>query len=133
MKYVKSGKEYMSDINKFVSKIKSRFDDFIKKLQTEGKETKEAFDLVLKESRGELLDENGNKRDLTSEEKELVKEQAKDFFKVLGLTSITLLPGGTLVFILIRVFKQESNLLPSSFLTDEQKQKKIDKKTKDQL
>ena len=101
MKYVKSGKEYMSDINKFVSKIKSRFDDFIKKIQTEGKETKEAFDLVLKESRGELLDENGNKRDLTDKEKELVKEQAKDFFKVLGLTSITLLPGGTLVFILI--------------------------------
>ena len=128
MKYVKSGKKYMSDINKFVSKIKSRFDDFIKKLQTEGKETKEAFDLVLKESRGELLDENGNKRDLTAEEKELVKEQAKDLFKVLGLTSITLLPGGTLVFILIRVFKQEENLLPSSFLTDEQKQKKIDKK-----
>ena len=128
MKYVKSGKEYMSDINKFVSKIKSRFDDFIKKIQTEGKETKEAFDLVLKESRGELLDENGNKRDLTAKEKELVKEQAKDFFKVLGLTSITLLPGGTLVFILIRVFKQEENLLPSSFLTDEQKQKKIDKK-----
>ena len=127
MKYVKSGKEYMSDINKFVSKIKSRFDDFIKKIQTEGKETKEAFDLVLKESRGELLDENGNKRDLTAKEKELVKEQAKDFFKVLGLTSITLLPGGTLVFILIRVFKQEENLLPSSFLTDEQKQKKIDK------
>lgn len=122
----------MSDINKFVSKIKSRFDDFIKKLQTEGKETKEAFDLVLKESRGELLDENGNKRDLTAKEKELVKEQAKDLFKVLGLTSITLLPGGTLVFILIRVFKQEENLLPSSFLTDEQKQKKIDKKTKDQ-
>ena len=130
MKYVKSGKEYMSDINKFVSKIKSRFDDFIKKLQTEGKETKEAFDLVLKESRGELLDENGNKRDLTAKEKELVKEQAKDLFKVLGLTSITLLPGGTLVFVLIRVFKQEENLLPSSFLTDEQKQKKIDKKTK---
>lgn len=132
MKYVKSGKEYMSDINKFVSKIKNHFDDFIKKLQTEGKETKEAFDLVLRESRGELLDENGNKRDLTANEKELVKEQAKDLFKVLGLTSITLLPGGTLVFILIRVFKQEENLLPSSFLTDEQKQKKIDKKIKDQ-
>ena len=131
MKYVKSLKEYM-DINKFVSKIRERFDDFIQRLQEEGRETKEAFDLVLKESRGELLDENGNKRDLTAKEKELVKEQAKDLFKVLGLTSITLLPGGTLVFILIRVFKQEENLLPSSFLTDEQKQKKIDKKTKDQ-
>jgi hypothetical protein len=131
MKYIKSGREYMGDINKFVSKIKSHFDDFMKKLQEEGKETKEAFDLVLKESRGELLDENGNKRDLTPQEKELVKEQTKDLFKVLGLTSITLLPGGTLVFVLIKVFKQEENLLPSSFLTDEQKQKKIDKKKKE--
>jgi hypothetical protein len=132
MKYIKSGKEYMSDINKFVSKIKSRFDDFMKRLQEEGKETKEAFDLVLKESRGELLDDNGKKRDLTPKEKDFIKEQTKDLFKVLGLTSITLLPGGTLVFVLIKVFKQEENLLPSSFLTDEQKQKKIDKKTKDQ-
>ena len=133
MKYVKSRKEYMSDINKFVSKIKNQFEDFIKKLQTEGKETKEAFDLVLRESRGELFDENGKKRDLTSKEKEFVKEQAKDLFKVLGLTSISLLPGGTLVFILIKVFKQEENLLPSSFLSDEQKQKRIEKKLKDQL
>lgn len=131
MKYVKSLKEYM-DINKFVSKIRDRFDDFIQRLQEEGRETKEAFDLVLKESRGELLDENGNKRDLTPNEKDFIKDQTKDLFKVLGLTSITLLPGGTLVFILIRLFKQESNLLPSSFLTDEQKKKKIDKKTKDQ-
>lgn len=132
MKYVKSGKEYMSDINKFVSKIKSRFDDFMKRLQEEGKETKEALDLVLKESRGELLDDNGKKRDLTPKEKDFIKDQTKDIFKVLGLTSITLLPGGTLVFVLIKVFKQEENLLPSSFLTEEQKQKKIDKKTKDQ-
>lgn len=131
MKYVKSLKEYM-DINKFVSKIRDRFDDFIQRLQEEGRETKEAFDLVLKESRGELLDENGNKRDLTPKEKDFIKDQTKDLFKVLGLTSITLLPGGTLVFILIRLFKQESNLLPSSFLTDDQKKKKIDKKTKDQ-
>ena len=131
MKYVKSLKEYM-DINKFVSKIRDRFDDFIQRLQEEGRETKEAFDLVLKESRGELLDENGNKRDLTPKEKDFIKDQTKDLFKVLGLTSITLLPGGTLVFILIRLFKQESNLLPSSFLTDDPKKKKIDKKTKDQ-
>ena len=130
MKHIKHTREYMSDINKFVDKIKVRFDDFIKKLQNEGKETREIFDLILKESRGELLDDSGNRRDLTHQEKELVKEQAKDIFKVLGLTSITLLPGGTLVFILIKVFKQEENLLPSSFLTDEQKQKKIDKKIK---
>jgi hypothetical protein len=124
MKYIKS----MKGLNKLVEKLKSRFDDFVDKLQKEGKETKEVFDLVLKESRGELLDENGKRRDLTNEEKEKVKEQAGDIFKVLGLTSLSILPGGTLVFILLKVFKQEDKILPSSFLTEEQKKKKLDRK-----
>jgi hypothetical protein len=118
----------MKGLNKLVEKLKSRFDDFVDKLQKEGKETKEVFDLVLKESRGELLDENGKRRDLTNEEKEKVKEQAGDIFKVLGLTSLSILPGGTLVFILLKVFKQEDKILPSSFLTEEQKKKKLDRK-----
>ena len=127
MKYIKTVKEFMN-INKLANKLKSHFREFMEKLQNEGKETKEAFDLVLKESRGELLDENGNRRELTKEEKERVKEQAGDVFKVLGLTSLSLLPGGTLVFILIKVFKQEENLLPSSFLSEEQKKNKLSRK-----
>jgi hypothetical protein len=118
----------MKGLNRLVDKLKNRFDDFIDKLQKEGKETKEAFDLVLKESRGELLDEDGKRRDLTKEEKNRVKEQAGDLFKVLGLTSLSILPGGTLVFILLKVFKQEDKILPSSFLSEEQKQKKLDRK-----
>ena len=118
----------MNDINKFVDKLKNNFNDFLKKVQTEGRETKEAFDLVLKESRGELLDEDGNKRRLTSDEKKIIKQQAVDVFKVLGLTSLSILPGGTLIFILLRVFKHEDKILPSSFLTEEQKNKKSDKK-----
>jgi hypothetical protein len=128
MRYLKGRKSFMSDINKFVDKLKNNFNDFLKKIQTEGRETREAFDLVLKESRGELLDENGNKRRLTSDEKKIIKQQAVDVFKVLGLTSLSILPGGTLIFILLRVFKQEDKILPSSFLTEEQKNKKLDKK-----
>lgn len=124
MRYLKGRKSFMSDINKFVDKLKNNFNDFLKKIQTEGRETREAFDLVLKESRGELLDEDGNKRRLTSDEKKIIKQQAVDVFKVLGLTSLSILPGGTLIFILLRVFKQEDKILPSSFLTEEQKNKK---------
>jgi hypothetical protein len=128
MRYLKGRKSFMNDINKFVDKLKNNFNDFLKKVQTEGRETKEAFDLVLKESRGELLDDDGNKRRLTSDEKKIIKQQAVDVFKVLGLTSLSILPGGTLIFILLRVFKQEDKILPSSFLTEEQKIKKLDKK-----
>jgi hypothetical protein len=124
MRYLKGRKSFMSDINKFVERLKNNFNDFISKIQEEGRETKEVFDLVLKESRGELLDENGNRRRLTNQEKKLIKQQAGDVFKVLGLTSLTILPGGTLVFILLKVFKQEDKILPSSFLTEEQKNKK---------
>jgi len=124
MRYLKGRKSFMSDINKFVERLKNNFNDFISKIQEEGRETKEVFDLVLKESRGELLDENGNKRRLTIEEKKIIKQQAVDVFKVLGLTSLSILPVGTLIFILLRVFKQEDKILPSSFLTEEQKNKK---------
>ena len=124
MRYLKSTKS----LNKLVDKLKNHFSDFMDKLQKEGKETREIFDLVLKESRGELLDESGKRRKLTNDEKNQVKEQAGDIFKVLGLTSLSLLPGGTLVFILLKVFKQEDKILPSSFLSEEQKQKKLDRK-----
>lgn len=123
MKYLRR----MVEINKIIDKLKSNFTDFIKKLGNEGRETKEVFDLILKESRGELLDEFGNKRELTPEEVVKIKEQASDFFKMIGLTSISILPGGTLVFILLKVFKQEERILPSSFLSDEQKTRKLKK------
>jgi hypothetical protein len=126
MRHLKRGKDFMSDINKFVTKLKINFNEFLKNVQTEGRETKELFDLVLKESRGELYDENGQKRHLTTEEKNKIKDQAADIFKVLGLTSLSILPGGTLVFILLKVFKQEDKILPSSFLSEEQKKKKSD-------
>lgn len=115
MKYIKSTKEYMSDINKFILKLKLNFREFVENIKNENDETKEAFDLLLKESRGQLLDDNGNVRDLTPQEKEQIRQQAVDVLRVIGLTSLTLLPGGTLIFILLRVFKLNDHILPSSF------------------
>jgi len=34
---------------------------------------------------------------------------------MVGLTSLTILPGGALVFILLKVFKLNDHILPSSF------------------
>ena len=115
MRYIKFVKEYMSDINKFVDKMKSKYTDFIAALKSEGKETRVVYDLLNKAAKGQLLDEDGIKRSLTEEEIKLVKDQSVDILKVLGLTSISLLPGGTLVFVLLKVFKQEDRILPSSF------------------
>ena len=105
----------MADINKFIFKLRLHFREFVENIKNENDETKEAFDLLLKESRGQLLDDNGNVRDLTPKEKEQIRQQAVDVLRIIGLTSLTLLPGGTLVFILLRVFKLNDHILPSSF------------------
>ena len=115
MKYIKSVKEYMSDVTKFVDKMKSKYNDFVTALKSEGQETRVVYELLNKAAKGQLLDEQGNKRNLTEAEVKLVKDQSVDILKVLGLTYISLLPGGTLVFLLLKVFKQEDRILPSSF------------------
>jgi len=113
--YIKSIEEYMGDITRFVDKMKSKYNDFTTALKSEGKETRVVYDLLNKAAKGLLTDIEGNKRRLTEDEIKLIKEQSVDILRVLGLTSITLLPGGTLVFILLKVFKQENKILPSSF------------------
>lgn len=115
MKKILEYKEYMSDINKYISKLKLHFREFIENIKNENDETKEAFDLLLKESRGQLLDQEGNVRDLTLKEREQIREQAIDVLKMIGLTSLSILPGGALVFILLKVFKLNNHILPSSF------------------
>lgn len=129
MKYIKSPKEYISGIDQLpivgdadsveirsrYVEIKNKFNDFVDKMKNENDKTKKAFDLLFKASRGELLDDNNEKRDLTPEEKEQIREQAVNVLKMIGLTSITILPGGTLVFLLLKLFKQQDIILPSSF------------------
>jgi hypothetical protein len=115
MRRIKTPSEYMSDISGFTNKMKSKIGDFMQALKSEGRETKEAYDLLNKAAKGQIRDENGNKRSLTDAETKIIKEQTVDVLRVLGLTSISLLPGGTLVFILMKAFKQEDKILPSSF------------------
>ena len=118
MRYIKTKKEYIRYINDYISRFKLKFNDFIENVKKESDETKEAFDLLLKDSRGELLDNNGLRRELTINEREIVRTQAIDILKLIGLTSLTVLPGGVLIFIILKVFKLKRHILPSSFKRD---------------
>lgn len=110
----------MSDVQKLTTKLKLHFKEFITNIKSENEETRVVFELLLRASRKELVDDDGNYRKLTEKEKEDIRQQAGDVLKMLGLTSLTLLPGGTLVLILINVFQLNDHILPSSF----RKQKK---------
>lgn len=115
MRRIKAAGDYMADVSRFTEKLRSKFKDFASALKSEGKETRDAYELLNKAAKGQLKDENGNKRSLTEEEIKTIKEQTVDVLRVLGLTSLSILPGGTLVFILLKVFKQEDRIYPSSF------------------
>jgi len=115
MKYIKSVKEHMSDIAKFVEKMKSNYNEFVVALKNEGKETRAVYDLLNKAAKKQLVDENGQKRKLSEEEIKMIKQQTVDVLRMLGLTSLSILPGGTLALVLIKAFKQEDKILPSSF------------------
>lgn len=108
-------KKDMPDVHKLTTKLKLHFKEFIANVKTENEETRAVFDLLLRASRKELVDDEGNPRKLTEKEKEEIRKQAGDVLKMLGLTSLTILPGGTLVLILINVFRLNDHLLPSSF------------------
>ena len=105
----------MSDITRFAEKLKSRIADFKAAMKSEGEETREAYALLRKASKGELLDEFGQKRPLSEEEIRMIKEQTVDVLRVLGFASLAILPGGTLVLILLKAFRQEDRIIPSSF------------------
>lgn len=115
MRRIKSAGEYISDITRFAEKLKSKFADFKAAMKSEGEETRQAYALLRKASKGELVDESGRKRPLSEEEIKTIKEQTVDVLRVLGFTSLAILPGGTLALILLKAFKQEDKILPSSF------------------
>jgi hypothetical protein len=87
--------------------LKVKASDFIRKIQQEGGETKEAF-LLLKKSIDSGVE-------LTPEEKDKIGEQLKDVLKTVGLVGIALLPGGSVFFILTKFFKLNKYVLPSAF------------------
>jgi hypothetical protein len=96
-------------IDDYVQKFKVRFRAFIKAMKAESVETKKAFSLLLQAA--------GGKKKLTPEEKTKIGDQLKDTLKASGLVAATLLPGGTIFFILVRLLKLEDYVYPSRFLT----------------
>ena len=115
MPRIKTLREYIEGTNSAMSGIKKRFGEFVSAVKNEREETKDAFDLLLKASRGQLKDALGQKRRLSEKEIETIRHQALDVLKIIGITSLSILPGGTIVFILLKLFKLNNHILPSSF------------------
>jgi hypothetical protein len=94
----------------FAKNLKPKFKIILQGLKNEGKETREAFNLVLKAAKGE--------KTLSSEEKKQIGNQLKDLLKLSGLAAVSILPGGIIVAILIKALKKEKWITPSSFKKD---------------
>jgi len=94
-------------IQKYYKEFKLNAKDFIKNIELESFETKEAFLLVVDSIKGN--------KELTKEEKHQIGEQLKDVLKTTGLIGIVLLPGGMIFLILAKYLKINKYILPSSF------------------
>jgi len=78
--------------------------------KTESAESKKALQMLIQHV-------NGNK--LTDEEWKWVREQLKDILKLLGLTTLAIAPGGSIVALLLKAIKADKYILPSAFKTPE--------------
>ena len=94
----------------FMDNIKSKFSNFIKAVKQENKETKQAVSLLIKAAKGDI--------ELSGEQKEQIGNQLKDVLKLAGLTAIATLPGGFIAGALIKLFKAEHLVTPSSFVNE---------------
>jgi len=112
MKYLKKYKLFESKkwYDDLLDKMKSEFHQFISNMDKEKDETKEAFKLIVQSAKGE--------KELTDAEKKQIGDQMKDVLKTVGLTAASVLPGGTIYFLIIKLLKLEKFTLPSSFLTE---------------
>ncbi len=93
-----------------VSDIKKKFKIFVDKLKQEGKETKAAFVLLIKASKGEIK--------LTDLDKQQIKEQLKDVLKGVFGAAIFALPAGGLVLLLLKLIKLHGLVTPTAFLEE---------------
>jgi hypothetical protein len=97
-------------VDDFLTKMKSKFKQFIANISQEKDETKEAFKLITQSAKGE--------KELTDAEKKQVGDQMKDVLKTVGLAAASVLPGGTIYFLIIKLLKLEKFTLPSAFMTE---------------
>src|SRR6185312_2734637 len=88
--------------------LTEKFHHFIANLKEEGREDKAAFQL--------LVDSTFHGKHLTHEEKVQIENQLKDSLKTVGLLALTVLPGGSLFFILSSFLKLNKYIIPAAFL-----------------
>ena len=93
-----------------IDNIKSKFNKFISAVKQESKETKEAVGLLIKAAKGDIK--------LSDSDKEQIGEQLKDVLKLVGLTAIATMPGGFVAAALIKLFKAEHLVTPSSMMAE---------------
>lgn len=98
------------DIPKFANKTKDQVTRFVKAMRNETEETKHAMAMLLQHLNGEKL---------TPEEWQWVRGQMKDVLKLIGLTTMAVAPGGSLLAILVKALKMDKHILPSSFQTQD--------------
>ena len=91
-----------------MEKLKVNYVTFIVNIEKEDHDTKAAFYLMTQSTF------HGKK--LTHEEKVQIENQMKDVLKTADLIALTILPGGTLFFILASVLHLNKYIIPSAFL-----------------
>ena len=94
----------------FIQDLKSKLSKFISAVKQENQETKEAVGLLVKAAQGKI--------ELTDKDKEYIGNQLKDVLKLLGLTAVATMPGGFIAAALIKLFKAEHLITPSSMLSE---------------
>ena len=97
----------------FIEKNKAKLREFFSKLKQEFDETKEAKNALLKYTRGEKP---------TEEEVALIRKQSMDILKGLGMGTIFMIPGGSLLlpFLLKMGHRVGIDLIPSAFKKNEE-------------
>jgi hypothetical protein len=92
--------------SEYTGKAKQQAKHIVSAVKTESAETKQALAMILQYLNGEKL---------TSDEWKWIRRQMGDVVKLLGLTTMAVAPGGTLVAILAKALKADKYLLPSAF------------------
>ena len=88
------------------NKAKGKVRNFVNALKTEKDETKQAMIMLLQHIEGKKL---------SPEEWKWIREQMKDVVKLLGLTTMAVVPGGSLIAILTKALKLDKHVMPSAF------------------
>jgi hypothetical protein len=101
------------DMSSMANKTKEQVKKFATAMKTETKETKMAMTMLLQHLNGKKLNDV---------EWKWVRGQMSDIVKLLGLTTMAVAPGGSLVALLAKVLKMDKHMLPKSFLKQDEQE-----------